>query len=186
VPDFYQGNELIDLSLVDPDNRRPVDYASRAALLDDLHALAQRPDWRERLREMAETPQDGRLKLWTIACLLRHRAHDEALLRDGRYAALQATGERQQHVVAFERRHEGSAWVVVVGRWFASLLANQPQAPVGAATWGDTRVELPALAAGSVLRNLLTGETVAVEAGAVRLAALFETLPFAVLEVAGA
>jgi (1->4)-alpha-D-glucan 1-alpha-D-glucosylmutase len=120
VPDLYQGTELIDLSLVDPDKLRPVDYARRAALLDQLLA----PDARVDLYGLAATPQDGRLKLWTIARLLHHRAGHGALLRDGAYAALRAVGEHEQHVVAFERSHGGRTLIIVVARWFARLLAG--------------------------------------------------------------
>lgn len=177
VPDLYQGTELIDLSLVDPDNRRPVDYARRAALLDQLLA----PDARVDLHGLAATPQDGRLKLWTIARLLDHRARHEALLRDGAYAALRAVGEHEQHVVAFERSHEGHTLVIVVACWFARLLAGQRLPPVGEAVWGDTRLALPEVATRGVLRNVLTGEVALVEDGALRLSHLFATLPFAVL-----
>ncbi len=183
VPDLYQGNELIDLSLVDPDNRRPVDYATRTALLDDLLALADRPEWPATLRAIASTPHDGRLKLWTTARLLNHRARHEALFRDGRYAALRAAGEREHHVVAFERSHEGDTMVVVVARWLARLLAGEQQAQVGDAEWGDTRLELPQIAPGSALRNVLTGEIVVAKDRGVSMASVFATLPVAVLAI---
>jgi (1->4)-alpha-D-glucan 1-alpha-D-glucosylmutase len=183
VPDLYQGSELIDLSLVDPDNRRPVDYASCGALLDELLALAERPDWRVGLRHLVSTPHDGRLKLWTIARLLDYRARHEALLRDGGYTALRAAGEHERHVVAFERSHEGHTLVVAVARWMARLLAGQKQWPIGDEVWGDTRLELPQVGPGCRLRNVLTGEIAVVEDGGVRVAHLFSTLPLAVLEV---
>jgi (1->4)-alpha-D-glucan 1-alpha-D-glucosylmutase len=183
VPDIYQGNELIDLSLVDPDNRRPVDYASRAALLEELDALAASADWRPALREFASTPYDGRLKLWTTTTLLQHRARHEALLRDGHYAALRATGERERHAVAFERSLDGRTLIVVVARWIAQLLGGQAQWPPGGAAWGDTRLELPHLEPGVALHNVLTGEVAHVGDGSVSIARLFETLPLAVLEV---
>jgi (1->4)-alpha-D-glucan 1-alpha-D-glucosylmutase len=182
VPDFYQGTELIDLSLVDPDNRRPVDFAARLALLDDLQALAERPDWRADLSRLAATPHDGRLKLWTIARLLNQRAAGEALLRDGCYAAVHASGQHAAHVVAFERAYEGRRLLVVVARWFVRLTGGRQEPPVGE-VWGDTRLALPGIESGRVLRNVLTGEATPTEAGGVPLARLFATLPFAVLEV---
>ena len=179
VPDIYQGTELIDLSLVDPDNRRPVDYASRSALLDQLRDTIERED----VRELAATPHDGRLKLWTIQRVLGHRARHEALLRDGRYAALQVTGEHELHAVAFERAHAGRTLVVVVARWIARLMGGQQLPPTGEDTWGDTRLMLPQVASGHTLRNLLTDELVTVEEGSIKLGRVFDTLPVALLEL---
>jgi len=182
VPDIYQGTELIDLSLVDPDNRRPVDYASRAALLDELRALAERADWKADLRELAAAPHDGRLKLWTIQRVLAHRARYEALFRDGRYASLRSVGDREHHVVAFERSHEGRALIVVVARWIARLTGGQQLPPTGDALWGDTWLALPQITPGCLLRNVLTNEVITVQDGGIRLARLFDTLPVAMLE----
>lgn len=179
VPDIYQGTELIDLSLVDPDNRRPVDYAWRAALLDTLRETTERKD----LRELAATPHDGRLKLWTMQRVLHHRARREALFRDGRYAALQVTGEHEHHVVAFERSLDGRTLVVVVARWIARLMGGQQLPPTGDAVWGDTLLVLPYVAPGRALRNALTNEVVTVEDDGARLARIFDTLPVALLEL---
>ena len=123
------------------------------------------------------------LKLWTIARLLRLRARHEALLREGGYTALRATGEHERHVVTFERSQGGRALIVVVARWMARLLAGQRLLPIGAAVWSDTRLELPQTAVGRTLRNVLTGDIALVEDGSVALADVFSTLPFAVLEI---
>ena len=106
VPDIYQGTELLDLSLVDPDNRRPVDYARRRDTLRALEelALASVPSRANELRAMLEAPYDGRLKLWVIWHALRLRRTHPELFARGDYVAAAVTGERSRHVVAFARR----------------------------------------------------------------------------------
>jgi len=180
VPDLYQGNELMDLSLVDPDNRRPVDYALRTRRLGELAAMPE-GEVAVRLGELLRAPHDGRLKLWLTWRLLALRADMPRLFRDGGYAALTAVGARDDHVIAFEREHEGQRVVVVAGRLFARLGGEAGEPPVGESVWGDTRVALPGLDQGARLRNVLTGETVMVEGDALRLSQLFTTLPVAAL-----
>ncbi|MFT4117757.1 malto-oligosyltrehalose synthase [Bradyrhizobium sp.] len=113
VPDFYQGTEFWDLSLVDPDNRRPVDFAARRA---ELGSLAT-PDW----SGLAKTWPDGRLKLaWTHHLLgLRGKLAD--VFSRGDYQPLEVRGAQADHVIAFARRHGHAAAIVLVGRLFAPL-----------------------------------------------------------------
>jgi (1->4)-alpha-D-glucan 1-alpha-D-glucosylmutase len=188
VPDLYQGNELIDLSLVDPDNRRPVDYAERARLLDELAAAASNADVRPRLAALAATPQDGRLKLWVTWRLLQLRRTLPTLFRDGGYEPLRVDGLRENHVVAFARvckARGGDApaarALTIVGRFHARLLEGRAGPPTGGAVWEDTSVEVAGWPDGTPLRNALTGETVVVAHGRVALARVFATLPLAVL-----
>jgi (1->4)-alpha-D-glucan 1-alpha-D-glucosylmutase len=110
VPDFYQGTEFWDLSLVDPDNRRPVDFAARHAslgLLDD-------PDWRSLITNWP----DGRLKLAWTRHLLKLRSALSDVFTRGDYQPLDVRGAHADHVVAFARRHGHGAAIVVVGRQF--------------------------------------------------------------------
>ena len=166
VPDLYQGNELIDLSLVDPDNRRPVDYAMRASMLDALESLAGRSDLALRIGELAATPADGRLKLWLTHRLLQLRKALPDLFRVSDYTALTVVGGRAEHVVAFSRSIGDTTLVVVAGRLFGRMMGRSAGAlPVGAA-WGDTQVELPATLRG-VATNVLTGGTPALHDGIV-------------------
>ena len=181
VPDLYQGNEIMDLSLVDPDNRRPVDYEMRRRMLDELETLVRQPDWRRDLAAMAASPHDGRLKLWLTWRLLQLRQQKSGLMRDGGYVALHAVGQHRDHVVAYMRELAGQRLVVVSGRWFARLLGGQPGWPVGEAAWSDTALEL---AGGPVhgLHDVLTGRPVHLAPGArLPLSSLFETLPYAAL-----
>jgi len=111
VPDFYQGTEFWDLSLVDPDNRRPVDFAARAEALGAL----QTPDWQELARQWP----DGRVKFAWTAHLLKFRAEMEDIFTLGDYVPLEVSGAHRDHVLAFARRRGKNAAVVVAARWFA-------------------------------------------------------------------
>ncbi|MCC8405671.1 malto-oligosyltrehalose synthase [Paraburkholderia sp. MMS20-SJTN17] len=135
IPDLYQGTELWDFSLVDPDNRRPVDFAKREAWLTQ----AQTPpseflaDWR-----------DGRVKLAVIQRVLALRAHLPELLSQGTYLPLTVRGAQASSVIAFARRH-GNAWAVVIAsRLAAGLLREHADLPfVEPQQWADTAVEMP-------------------------------------------
>ena len=113
VPDFYQGTELWDLSLVDPDNRRPVDFAARAALLASLGT----PDW----TALTKGWSNGHLKLAWTAHLLKLRAELAHVFTDGDYQPLRVSGPHRDHVIAFARRKGGDAAIVAVARHFASF-----------------------------------------------------------------
>jgi (1->4)-alpha-D-glucan 1-alpha-D-glucosylmutase len=113
VPDFYQGTETWDLSLVDPDNRRPVDFAARRAA---LHASAA-PDW----AELATSWTDGRIKLALTHRLLTLRNELPAVFADGAYEPVEVTGADREHVVAFSRSRGRDRVVVAVARHFARL-----------------------------------------------------------------
>ncbi len=113
VPDFYQGTEFWDLSLVDPDNRRPVDFAARHSEL----AALERPDW----SALAKNWSDGRLKLAWTRQLLKLRGECADVFTHGDYQPLEVSGPHAGHVTAFARRHGRHAVIVAVGRLFAPL-----------------------------------------------------------------
>ncbi|WP_017760341.1 malto-oligosyltrehalose synthase, partial [Pseudacidovorax intermedius] len=120
VPDTYQGTECLDFSLVDPDNRRPVDYAARSELLAGLEALAARPErMAEGLAERMTPARLGEAKLWTAWRLLQMRREHAALVRDGDHQPLYANGPADEAVVAFTRQAGDDALVFVAGRFFA-------------------------------------------------------------------
>jgi len=133
VPDLYQGAEFWDFSLVDPDNRRPVDFDARQ------RALNSPPDIGEQLSNW----QDGRIKQALIAGGLAVRKAHPELFRNGRYLPLEVVGKHADHVVAFSREHQGKQLLVVVPRWPHRLLENGVQPHINAQVWGDTRVKLP-------------------------------------------
>jgi (1->4)-alpha-D-glucan 1-alpha-D-glucosylmutase len=179
VPDIYQGCEMLDLSLVDPDNRRPVDFAARRAALAALRTLdSKRGALAPSLRALFAPPHDGRAKLWvTMRALALRRAH-EALFADDDYRSLAARGARAKHVVAFARTHGRDGVLVVAGRLFASLGLDTGELPLGGAVWADTALDVPFVAPGTALRNVLTGETLAAD-GRIALAQAFGTFPAA-------
>lgn len=146
VPDLYQGNEFWDLSLVDPDNRRPVDFPARQAALD-THASPQvlLADWRS-----------GHLKQALIARTLAVRAEYPALFERGRYQPLQVLGSQADRVLAFARELDGQRAIVLVPVRAAALLANSAIPQVPAPAWGDTRVQLPFSPRGTPLKGLFS------------------------------
>jgi (1->4)-alpha-D-glucan 1-alpha-D-glucosylmutase len=113
VPDFYQGTEFWDLSLVDPDNRRPVDFTERAAVLEKV----ARPDW----ADLAQHWPDGHIKLAWTRHLLQLRAEQAEVFTQGSYEPLQVSGPHRDHVIAFARRHGRQAVISAVARSFAPL-----------------------------------------------------------------
>lgn len=182
VPDLYQGNELMDLSLVDPDNRRPVDFDLRQRWLAELEQLAGQPDMGARVSALAQAPHDGRAKLWVIWRLLSLRRARPELFRDGSYEGLEVSGARAEHVVAFERRLAQQALVVIVVRLFRSLVPDDAGLALPAGElWQDTTVRMGGWPEGAAFQCVLTGETVRVQDGAIRLSAALAQLPGAAL-----
>jgi (1->4)-alpha-D-glucan 1-alpha-D-glucosylmutase len=173
VPDFYQGTELWDFSLVDPDNRRPVDYARRRALLDEARGLD--------VEGAMARPEDDRLKLFVTTRLLAFRREHADAFAFGSYEPLAFDGNRREHLFGFARRAAGAADVlVIVPRLVAGLVADANVAPVGERVWGDTRVIVPDGPA-RCYRHTLTGSCVPVTNGAVRMADVFNQAPIAFL-----
>ena len=116
VPDIYQGEELLELALVDPDNRRPVDYAMRSRLLQEFDAISAADDPAEAVAALRARPEDGRLKLWLIWRALQLRRERPALFACGDYRPLSPRGERARHVIAFARAHEVGTVATVASR----------------------------------------------------------------------
>jgi (1->4)-alpha-D-glucan 1-alpha-D-glucosylmutase len=162
IPDFYQGNELWELNLVDPDNRRPVDYRLRAGYLDALHALAEREGPAAVCRDVLGNLADGRAKLWTTHRALQLRTREHALFRRGEYVALEVTGERQENVIAFLRRDAASerSVLAVMPRFACTLMRVKPELPLGEA-WGKDQLRVP-VSPGTRYTNVFTGEVVTV------------------------
>jgi (1->4)-alpha-D-glucan 1-alpha-D-glucosylmutase len=189
VPDTYQGTELWDFSLVDPDNRRPVDFAHRLRLLRDLEPLLQgeepSTDQIHRLTEMLEHWEDGRLKLFLVCLGLRLRRRYPHLFLQGEYLALRAAGEKADHVVAIIRRYQDHLILAVAPRLVGSL-APSLSLPVGLEVWKDTRLDLHASIRADSFHNLLTGECVPVrresDQVSVNLAEMLAVCPVALLQ----
>jgi (1->4)-alpha-D-glucan 1-alpha-D-glucosylmutase len=189
VSDFYQGNELWDLTLVDPDNRRPVDFAERQHLLAALQPLLLSiEDGQPRTADVAELVEhrdDGRIKMFVTAAGLRFRRRYAEVVLDGVYVPLRSDGPSADRVVAFARRHAAGTLLAVVPRLVASLSADVHPLPLDAETWGATQILLPEPSSTTPYRHLLTGETIVPgnggEHGAMAVADLFRTIPVALL-----
>ena len=150
VPDLYQGNEYWDFSLVDPDNRRPVDYAAREqALQASVPGTELLKDWR-----------DGRIKQALISEVLNLRKEHSELFRRGDYQPLEVLGSQAHNVLAFAREHDGVRAIVVVPVRCATLLENSAMPQVDALRWGDTRVVLPSAASDANLKGLFASSVV--------------------------
>ncbi len=182
VPDFYQGTELWDDSLVDPDNRRPVDFAKRMALLTGLQQQAA-AGLLPLVQRLLTQWGDGRIKLHVTYQALQCRKTHLALFQDGDYLPLACVGPRRDHVVAFARRWEDTWALVVVPRLLHSLSARGTP-PLGQRMWGTTTLLLPP-AAPPCWYNVLTGEALsasgAPQTQGLSLAQLFQHLPVALL-----
>ena len=183
VPDIYQGNELWDFSLVDPDNRRPVDYARRRALLEALQrSFGSDGPHEAQAREMFESIDDGRLKLYVIWRALALRARRAEMFERGRYAALPVAGAHAAHICAFARMHDGGSVLTVVPRLLLDLTTRATRLPLGA-VWADTRLVLPSpMSYRDVLTGSIRQSTPASKGARLAVADLFDTLPVAVLE----
>jgi (1->4)-alpha-D-glucan 1-alpha-D-glucosylmutase len=143
VPDFYQGTELWDFSLVDPDNRRPVDYEHRRALLQELDAALEQDGPAAVATRLASRPCDDRAKLFVTSVLLRFRRDHLAVFEHGSYDPLDVEGSRREHLFAFARTYGQQRVIVVVPRLIATLLPDSDLQPLGERVWGDTRIALP-------------------------------------------
>lgn len=188
IPDFYQGTEVWDFSLVDPDNRRPVDYARRRALLDEVRAATESREARRALLErLMALPRDDRLKLYATITLLQFRKRHERLMEEGAYEPLLAEGARRDHVFGFARMLDDRMVLVVVPRLVAGLQPDADVPPLGARVWDDTRLLLPA-GAPCCFTQVLTGERISTtgEQHSMRLADILETFPIAFLESSSA
>jgi (1->4)-alpha-D-glucan 1-alpha-D-glucosylmutase len=178
VPDIYQGTELWDFSLVDPDNRRQVDYQTRVRL---LRALARRNPTPRLAADLIASAADGRIKLFVTARVLAFRLQYPELFARGSYQPLNTDGDKSDYAFVFARMLGEQEIVVVAPRLVDSLLRGDAIAPVGSAVWGETAVHLPESDDGATYRNLFTGGQIAATAGTLSVAEALADFPVAVL-----
>jgi len=188
IPDIYQGTELWDFSLVDPDNRRPVDYPRRRSLLKDLKDQVERAgqDLISLVKELLDDSHAGRIKLYVIWRTLNFRSAHKQIFSNGIYLPLESTGKKRDHVCAFARIL-GDEWVLVATpRLVVGLTGGVEQLPLGAGVWKDTCLPLPSELAGGTYRNLFTGERLSLQKDGDKMslpvAAVFAYFPVTLLE----
>lgn len=179
VPDFYQGMELWNFSMVDPDNRRPVDFETRDRILQKLE--------REKLGIPLSTKllsrwRDGRIKMFVTWKVLELRRRWPDLFRRGDYVPLVAEGKRQNNICAFARRDGARSIIVVVPRMLSEMISTR-EFPLGD-VWEKGRLLLPDDSGAAVFRNIFTEERVEAAGGSLRLQDVFASFPVAVLESA--
>lgn len=176
VPDIYQGCELWDLSLVDPDNRRPVDFERRKRLLAEI--LAREADLPGLVAELLEHREDGRIKLFATRRLLAARASHADLFRDGDYVPLETSGRYGDHIVGFARS-SAAGWCVALAPRLLSRVIREDELPLGEGIWRDTAIAWPeGRPAG--FDNVLTGQRVLLE-NVSKVGGILDLFPVALL-----
>lgn len=141
VPDFYQGTELWDFSLVDPDNRRPVDFETRQSYLKEIKEQVK-TDILKLVDELLATKEDGRIKLFLIVQALKARCENLKVFQEGDYLPLEVTGKFKENILAFARSDGNRMSITITPRFLTSLI--QPgEYPLGQQVWGDTCIQLP-------------------------------------------
>ncbi len=160
MPDIYQGTELWDFSLVDPDNRRPVDYGRRKRMLAELKKLDALPadECERELKSLSERPEDGRVKLYLTWKLLGLRKKAPELFENGSYEPLTVSGEKSEHLIAYSRRYQGMTLLVAAPRLNAKLLGGDIESD-RRTLWGNTRIELPSGTCWNQYRNVWARES---------------------------
>ena len=177
VPDVYQGTEFWDLSLVDPDNRRPVDYEERRQYLQELKQKEEKsiPSLHQQL---LQHPENGKVKLYLLYKVLNRRRELQPLFDLGTYIPLQVQGRQKDHAIAFARVHQGQ-WAVVVAPLLLTRLTNEKELPLGEQVWEDTSIVLPEGAPQHWHHTL--GQQALSGNGTLPLARVLETFPVALL-----
>jgi len=174
VPDTYQGTELWDLSMVDPDNRRPVDYQQRISFLKDIKER-QHTDIGKLTDELLSTKEDGRIKLFLTHKVLQARKENLDVFQKGDYQPIEVSGKFKEHIVAFARSFGDTTAIAIAPRFFTSLV--QPgEYPIGE-VWADTQLQLPQ-GMQSSWRDAITGQTIS---GTGAIAQILQHFPVALL-----
>jgi (1->4)-alpha-D-glucan 1-alpha-D-glucosylmutase len=178
IPDFYQGTELLNLSLVDPDNRRPVDYEKRKKFLRQLLQTGSKNHFEPFPEASSVINQADKLKLFVVEKCLQARKQHRQLFESGSYVPLETAGEKEFHALAFARRHEDDWAVAVAPRFLANLITSR-QTPLGAEIWRNTEAVLPSDAPGD-WKNELTGQSLTSK-NKLSMGEIFEFFPVALL-----
>jgi len=188
IPDFYQGTEIWDFSLVDPDNRRPINFDIRQKMLKDLKEkiASHGPDLSGLARKLLQDWGNGAIKLYVTFRSLNYRKENSQLFMEGTYIPLQGDGNLKDHICAFARGREERVVLIIVPRLLTSLVINTDEFPLEQKVWGDSRLILPPEIPAGRFKNIFTHETVeaAEQDGKMGLALhkIFASFPVALLE----
>jgi (1->4)-alpha-D-glucan 1-alpha-D-glucosylmutase len=168
VPDIYQGTEIWEYSLVDPDNRRAVDYKMRQQMLEALPSATS--------GELMQTWPDGRIKMFLTQRTLRFRREHPDLFQSGEYSPVQATGAFSDCCIGFARRL-AEKWIVVMAPRLSSRIGFPPIGEL----WKDTAIELPETLSLKKAHDLFTCRPLDLRERQLKLARIFSVLPFAAI-----
>lgn len=174
VPDFYQGTELWDLNLVDPDNRRPVDYQIRQQMLADVSRIKP-----STAGELWRDIEDGKAKMYVTFKSLEFRKEQKDLFEDGTYVPLAVEGQLKEHVVAFCRQKDDRLTIVVVPMFLTNLIRGEEKGEAGI-EWGNTALTLP-MTAPTVWKEVFTGKSLNTQDRRLPISEVLSTFPAALL-----
>lgn len=175
VPDVYQGCELWDLSLVDPDNRRPVDYNKRMEILDALDEIPQE----QLIEKLWEDRKNGSIKLWLVHTLYQLRSAEPELFTEGIYLPLKCEGTYKNHILAFARRYKQRMYIVVVPLHIA-VICHAQEKSITDIDWMDTRVTVPKEIESELEPLFQTASTG--KSREIKIKEIFQKVPFAILK----
>jgi (1->4)-alpha-D-glucan 1-alpha-D-glucosylmutase len=186
VPDFYQGTELWDFSLVDPDNRRPVDYEVRKKMLKELRKRESEIPLSDLTRELTINKENGMIKLYLIYKTLNYRRDKRDLFDRGEYLPLEVMEGKADNVCAFARRIANREIVIAVPRFFTKLITQPEALPLGKEVWNDSFMVVPFAEVGAKYHNIFTGEIITARnyknATTLHLSEVFLNFPAAMME----
>lgn len=159
VPDIYQGSELYKFALVDPDNRRPVNYEENRLSLEKINHLinpeiSEEHDWQKDLFPL----ENGKMKLFLTASILNFRQKHQHIFRKGDYLPLETSGTRRRNLVAFARRFEKEIAIIIVPRLIYNYISDDTPMPAGKDFWNDTKIILPEDYSNFIWKDILTGQ----------------------------
>ncbi|MFD1256029.1 malto-oligosyltrehalose synthase [Mucilaginibacter terrae] len=179
VPDVYQGCELWDFSLVDPDNRRPVDYALRTQLLDEITSSTQSVT--ELTEVLWKNRYNGQIKQWLTQKLFTQRRQAANVFTYGNYIPLRVKGAYEEYIIAYARQYKNEWSITVAGLHLAELCLDQGK-NISGLKWKNTRVILPPEAP-AAWHNLISGTDGKADENSIKVKELFTQLPFALLKL---
>jgi (1->4)-alpha-D-glucan 1-alpha-D-glucosylmutase len=188
IPDIYQGNESFNFCLVDPDNRRSVDYQTRQSilvpLLEKIHTDVEHHELNTLQHDLLANLPDGRAKMYIIAKILHLRNSWQEVFSKGSYLPLEVTGDKREHICAFAREKNEQMIVAVASRLFLTLMQGKKDLPLGDTVWHNTEVRLPENKANVQFQNIFSEHIVETGNGppSLPVGRLLQSWPIALLK----
>lgn len=185
VPDFYQGTEIWDFSLVDPDNRRDINFELRKKMLAELKNFYQQNGALKLVKELIENREDGKIKMYVIYKALNFRKRHRYLFEKGEYIPLEVFGERSNNICTFARRIGQKVVIVAIARFFTELISDKEVFPFDV-EWKNSFIAVPFAEKGEKYRNIFTDEVIEANdnerTNILMLSKIFVTSPVVLLE----